>query len=408
MFTLIYNETKKLLFRKKTLVVFVGFLLLMGVLAFAMNRESERAIKESKPEQRIARLNEQKKYIQRSIADRETELKNDPKALEQFKQNREEELKQIDVQISRYEEIIKKGGQVDWREDLKERIKNTEMSLNDGNMPQEFKESQKLELERLQYLQKHDIKPMDNNQFDAPTFIMVLFSILGTVFLVVGVLVFACDMVSGECTPPTLKFLLIQPVSRGKVLFSKFISVTLAAVVLIVSAELLFFTVIGLTKGFGNMSYPVFSGTLYKFDMANLNPEGLPNLVQVANSTKIITLGQNLLQMFMLQILFIVACSAFAFLISTLFKSSMVSMALGIVSVITVTVLTNAISSLKKIAHYLFTSYGDVGMILEGSKARSFMNPSLTTSNAIIVLVAWTVACYLISHIIFTKKDILI
>ena len=39
-----------------------------------------------------------------------------------------------------------------------------------------------------------------------------------------GIAVLMSDIVSGECTPATLKFLLVQPVTGGKVLLSKFIS----------------------------------------------------------------------------------------------------------------------------------------------------------------------------------------
>ena len=71
---------------------------------------------------------------------------------------------------------------------------------------------------------------------------------LGMAILVAGIAVFMSDIVSGECTPATLKFLLIQPVTRGKVLLSKFIAVTITVLTMILGAELVGFLFVNLTS----------------------------------------------------------------------------------------------------------------------------------------------------------------
>ena len=58
------------------------------------------------------------------------------------------------------------------------------------------------------------------------------------------------DIVSGESTPATLKFLLVQPISRAKVILSKFIAVVITVVGMIAGLEVAAYGVIGAFTGF--------------------------------------------------------------------------------------------------------------------------------------------------------------
>ncbi len=72
------------------------------------------------------------------------------------------------------------------------------------------------------------------------------------------------------------------------------------------------------------------------------------------------------------------------------------------------TILFNTINALKKLSMYVFTSYIDMGAIVEGHTAQMFNNTSSTLGSTILIFAGWTIVCYLISHFVFTKKDILI
>ena len=61
---------------------------------------------------------------------------------------------------------------------------------------------------------------------------------------------FMSDIVSGESTPATLKFLLVQPISRAKVILSKFIAVVITVVAMIAGLEVAAYGVIGAFTGF--------------------------------------------------------------------------------------------------------------------------------------------------------------
>jgi ABC-2 type transport system permease protein len=128
----------------------------------------------------------------------------------------------------------------------------------------------------------------------------------------------------------------------------------------------------------------------------------------VEGSTYFIPAWEFILRSVGIQVIFIIAVTAFAFLVSTIFKSSMISMAVSTVLVIVAVVMLQSIRALRKYAAYVFTSYGDPGQLINGSIATAFNNPKITMGYALIVLGIWTVVSYVISHFLFTKKDILI
>ncbi|QAT41103.1 ABC transporter permease subunit [Clostridium sp. JN-9] len=408
MMILIKNEMIKLFRRKKTYIVLIAFILLTAAICYGSFKMDENRKKYNNPEFKIKNLQESLNYMKRDKENVPQSIKDDANALEQYNKNIDANIERTENEINALKDAIASGSkEIDWRTQLKNEISAGEEQLKNSNIPDRYKAQQKLELSKKNYLLNNDIKPADE-EFNGFNFVITLIRQLGSIFLAVGVIVFSTDIVSGECTPPTLKFLLIQPVSRTKVLLSKFISVVISAIVLIISVELLFMVIVGLWKGFGNANYPMFVDTLYQFDLSKVEGSGVHPLIQVAGSTHIITISQYLIRMFLLQILYIIACTSFAFLISSLFKSSMVSMGLSIVAVIALTVLVQGIPGLLKVAPFMFTSYGEITPLIDGTAAGAFQNPSITYTFGITVLIIWSVACYLISHFVFNKKDILI
>ncbi|MDF2880563.1 MAG: putative transporter, permease protein [Clostridiaceae bacterium] len=408
MIILIKNEIIKLFSRKKTYIVFAAFIFLTAAICYGSFKMDENRKKYNSPEFRVKNLQESLNYMKRDKENIPEAIKKDSKALEEYNNNIDANIERTENEIKNLKDTIASGNkEIDWKKQLKDDITSKEEELKNSNIPDRYKEQQKMDISKKKYLLNNEIKPADE-EFNGFNFAIALISQLGTIFLAVGVIVFSTDIVSGECTPPTLKFLLIQPVSRAKVLLSKFISVVISAIVLILSVELLFMIIVGLWKGFGSAHYPMFVDTLYQFDLSKVAENGTHPLIQIANSTHIITISQYLIRMFLLQVVYIVACTSFAFLISSLFKSSMVSMGLSIVAVIALTVLVRGIPGLLKIAPVMFTSYGEITTLIDGTAAQAFQNPSITLAFGVTILIIWSVVCYLISHFVFIKKDILI
>jgi ABC-2 type transport system permease protein len=407
MITLIKYELFKLFKRVKTSVVVIGFILLTGVMAYGFHHDAENMKLYNSPEFRIQNLEENIRYNEDYKNNIPADIKNDQAKADEYVRNMEESISQMKEEIAKLKALD--GKEEDWRVTLNTRIQDLETMIKSDQKGLEENKSQfAQELEHLKYLKAHDIKPTQYYDFNAYIFIQKLIEVLGQVFLVIGLAVFVSDMVSGECTPPTLKLLLTQPVSRGKVIFSKFIAVTLATVGSILAIETLSFVVVGLLYGFGNASYPVMVGAKYQFDPSIFLEGGGHPLTLIAGSSHIVPVWQYTLNMILMQGLFIVACTSFSFLVSTLFKSSMVSMGVSSVSLIVMTIVFTLIGGLKKLSIYVFTSYMDMGGIIKGDTARMFNNPNSTLGFTLLVFIGWTVVCYLISHFVFTKKDILI
>jgi ABC-2 type transport system permease protein len=398
-FTLISNEIKKLMKRKKTLIVFVAFILLTIAIGYGVYREDVNRKQWNSPEFRQKNIEESIKQQKQMLADTNIPEEHKKGMKEQII-NSEQELANIKLERS--------GQAVDWKIKLKEQIDNMEKDLNDNSARMDSRQEDftKLDLQKNKYLYDNNIKPVNEDVLSGFSFIKALFMILGTIFIAVGVMVFTGDMVSGEFTPPTMKILLTQPVSRAKVLASKFISVAVVATLLILAVEISAFLIMGFIFGFGNASYPIITGTTYKWDLAKSAYGGHP-LVAVAGSSYIISTGEFVFRMFLLQTLFIITCVSVGFMLSSIVKSSMVSVSLSIVLVVALTILLE-MPALKKVAQYIFTSYGSVGSIFTGEMAMRYNNPNLTTVFGVGTLIVTSIVCYLVSHIVFTKKDILI
>lgn len=398
-FILISNEVKKLMRRKKTVIIFAAFVLLTVAIGYGSYKENSNRKQWNSPEYRQQNVEDSIKYMKEDMGNPNT-TEEAKKYGEQEIANMEAELSQIKLELS--------GKPVDWKVQLKDKIDSTEKTLNDKNsgLASNDKDRMKLELQQSQYLYDNNIEPENANTFDAFSFIKTLFMVLGTIFIAVGVMVFTGDIVSGEFTPPTMKILLTQPVSRAKVLVSKFIAVAGVAIILILVVEILAFLIMGLIFGFGNPNYPMITGTLYKWDLAQSAYGGHP-LVAVAGSSYIISTGAFVLKMFLLQTLFIITCVSVAFMLSSIVKSSMVSVSVSIVIVVAFTILLQ-MPALAKFAQYIFTSYGTVGQIFTGDVVMGYNNPHITTSFGIGTLIVTSIVSYLISHIVFTRKDILI
>ena len=399
LFILISNEVKKLLRRKKTIIIFAAFVLLTIAIGYGSYKDNLNMKQWNSPEFRQQNIEDSIKYRKQDLENSNT-TDADKKYGQQEIANMEAELSQIKLELS--------GNPIDWKVQLKDKIASTEETLNDksSGLASSDKDRMKIELQQNQYLYDNNIKPQEENTLDAFSFIKTLFMVLGTIFIAVGVMVFAGDIVSGEFTPPTMKILLTQPVSRAKVLASKFIAVAGVAIILIVLVEILSFLIMGLIFGFGNPNYPMITGTIYKLDLTSSAYGGHP-LVAVAGSSYIISTGAFVLKMFLLQALFIITCVSVGFMLSSIVKSSMVSVSVSIVIVVASTILLE-MPALKKLAQYIFTSYGTVGQILTGDAVMRYNNPHITTSFGIGTLIVTSIVCYLISHIVFTRKDILI
>ncbi|WP_010297074.1 ABC transporter permease subunit [Clostridium senegalense] len=240
---------------------------------------------------------------------------------------------------------------------------------------------------------------------------------IGELGLLIIVAVMTADIVAGENKPATIKFMLVKPIKRWKIIFSKFIAAVLSINLIILVLELLMFIVIGLIYGFGDMSFPNIVGTTYESIPPYLIRELKELVIPIVGSSYLISNGMFLLQILILQFLVVTATIAFSFLFSTICNDSNTALILPIIFIVA-TQWINSIKSapnkgnpvppgvLNKILPFIFTSYPDESIIISG-KINKLLGISFVNLNfSIIVLLGWISICYIISNIIFIKKDI--
>lgn len=406
LFTLIKNELIKLLKKGKTWIVFALFALFIGITIFGQYSQDKNMRMWQSPEKQLEMAKENLDYY-----NNELELNKNSDANPDYIASLEESIEYSKEQIKSYEDIIKNGVNEDeWKKQLDEEIKYAKEDIAryekyDDEWSKQYIVQAQERLEEFTYLKENNIQPLYGWEYDAYNYMSSLMQFLGMAILVAGIAVFMSDIVSGECTPATLKFLLIQPVTRGKVLLSKFIAVTITVLSMILGGELLGFLFVNLTSNSNSSSYPVSIGTLYE---KIINPDGSAMLSKVIGSGHMGTNLELFIKSMLFQGLFIITACAVIFMISTLIKSSMITMAISVVVTVFLTIGSYNLSALRKIAHLVFLNFGDSISVFTGSSAMMMQNPNITVTNGIIVMIITSIVAYAIAHINFSKKDILI
>lgn len=414
LFRLIINELKKIFKRPKTWVVFAlffAFILGLNVISYKSAKDWE---ENSKVENRI-------KSEQDYLAHEKNNLKENENSFKNAKTDKDKEFYKSEVgfgkdRIKEIENTIKtlekekNNPPKTWQEEVKAEKKELtnrleEIKKQENNIYSKREESiLKRELENNDYYLNNNIKPVDRFGFSIGENFGIISGILGFGILAAGIAVFASDIVSGECTPPTFKFLLVQPISRSKVILSKYISIVLTTVILIIGTQLLITVLgVGIVDGFDTLKSMVFVDQRYEFIK-----QGAETMLMPIDATgKYVTYGAFLLRGFAMQTLFVIAVTSFVFMISSLFKSSMMSMAVSVVIGVLGSA-TMAIPYISKFSHLNFLSYGDVASVITGNLNQSYQISNILPQTGISVMIVTIIVTYLIAHTRFVKRDILV
>lgn len=228
--TLIKNEFIKLFKRPKTWVLLGLFFLSAAGLTGLSYLEEKNTLDNINPKYRIEIEKSNLEHYKENVKIAEKEWKNSKNAQEKESNLKWLEQSKIDLEnvqdeIKRLEKLIENPPT--WQEELKEQIKAREESLkymeSDGVYSKAQIEADKEWLELYKYYLENNIKPVEMWEFN-PIMTLLTFSFILSVAIPVFIAVFGSDIVSDESTNETFKFLLIQPVSRGKILLSKFLT----------------------------------------------------------------------------------------------------------------------------------------------------------------------------------------
>ena len=404
MFTgLVKNEFIKLFSKKKTYIILGLFIILLIILAFINETSEKDYFYYNDLDFQIQNIQEQIKYekeYQESIKSQtelsEEEIEMNLRYSKEYINSLEEEL--ISLQN-------KKNVNYDWREDYKGRleyIKEQVEYLSEGEISKDEarqKASFLQEIEKIEWLLSTDTSPDDEHLNTSANYLYTNIAIISAAFLTFGLI-----LLSGEYNPGTLKFLLIQPVTRIKVLLSKFFVMVLSSLALIIGGQGLVTLIVGLLKGFGNFQRPMLVGQKFEVIMEN----GYQTMQDVSGSGNFIPLWKYIILMLILEVFLIITITAFIFMISTLSKSSIVATTLGISLLLGSNIIYSLSTKYRKLSYLNFFHFGDIEGILSGSIVRQTNAFLFTYTNVIIVCIVSTLVFVGIALGVFKKRDLLI
>lgn len=404
MFTgLIKNEFIKLFSKPKTYVIFLLFLALSVMIAFIAHDTEKSYLRSMDPEYRVEQLEEEIGYAEDNIRyiNEDKSLSEEDRASEI--KHMETYLEDLQADLASAKEVLLKGEAYDWRTDARSNLETFKKQLAESP-DEESKAYFESEITLLEYHLEKDIDPALSQRNNGLNYLRLSLMVILSGFLTFGLILFAADIMSGEYNPGTLKFLLIQPVTRIKVLISKYLVTTLSAILLIVGSQLVLVLIIGLVKGFGSPDYPVLMGQSFE----RVVRDGMTSIVPLAGTGTYETLSRFLLQGLALEILFIAAMVAFINMISVISKSTVMAFTVLIGTLLGTNIIYSLSSAYRRLSPYIFLHHTNVEGILSGSIMQETGALNFTFPLSVLVLLLTTGIFLTISMIIFKKRDVLI
>ncbi|MFD2658063.1 ABC transporter permease [Gracilibacillus thailandensis] len=228
-----------------------------------------------------------------------------------------------------------------------------------------------------EYHIENDVKPLpyDAWQFTLENAGLSMIISLFTIIVAAGI-------ISNEYRWGTIKLLLIRPISRTKILFSKFVSVLLFSITMLV-----FLFIISLVIG------AIF------FGINGWNP----SIVQMGtDGVEEVSIFAEIFTQYGLNMVNLVMMATFAFMISTIFRSSAMAIGLAIFLMFTGNSIIGFVAEYDWAKYILFANtnlnqyFGSGSPVMDG----------MTLGFSITVLVVYFVLFLLVSWFTFTKRDI--
>ncbi|MFC0213285.1 ABC transporter permease [Paenibacillus chartarius] len=266
---------------------------------------------------------------------------------------------------------------IDWKTELQQNIQSMERELQSEETPGPLKKRLIEQLAVSRYQLDHHIPPTEATMWGSVQKQAWLVT-LATLFTVIV----AADVVAAEFTWGTIKLLLIRPSSRAKILLSKYISTMLFALFLLVILFAGSVLMNGVLSGFTGWSAPVLS-----IDEAGAVRESS------AAGTVLAAYGLKMIELIMVVTL--------AFMISSVFRSSVLSVGVSMFLMLTGQLLTMLLLRWEWGKYFLFANT-DLTPYLAGQPLAEGMTLGFSVS----VLAVYFVVFNALSWLVFTRRDV--
>jgi ABC-2 type transport system permease protein len=266
-----------------------------------------------------------------------------------------------------------------WKQELVKENEEMKKRINENpQAPQSFRDRMEANMKKNEYYIENDVSPQGLNVWSYMNNGADLL-IIATVFTVV----IAGDVVSSEFSGGTIKMLLIRPVSRTKILLSKYASVLLFLGFMVLALFVPMYLLGGLLFGFSGADLPYIYVSPY--DDA---------IYQMSQSKHLlIQLGLGMIPN--------VVMVTMAFMISAAMRSTALSIAISLTGLFVGINLVNFFQEYVW-AKYILFAHMNLAQYIEGPIR--FADTSMTFS--LIMLGVYFVVFQLVAWILFSKRDV--
>ncbi len=397
---LVFNEFIKLFAKKKTYIILLLFVALSGIFV-AVNESSENSyLKYNSPMYKLDNVKNQIAYQKTYIEEVNADNNYTKEDKERILADSQSYLQSLELEKSNLEKEVAKYSPDNWRDRANNQIEEYQSYIEGAD--EASKIYYQKEIEKIQIHLDENI-PLDDAYMNTGiNYYIRNITMVATGFLAFGLILFCGDSVSNEYNPATLKFLLIQPVSRIKVLFSKYIVMLLSSLGLIMLTQFFFFLGVSLVKGFGNFARPMLVDTKYEFILKNGNKV----LNEITGSGHYIDLSSYLIRALLLQGLYIVVMVTFIFMVSTLVKSGIVSLTINISALLGANIIYNLSTTYRQFSPFIFIHYSNIESIISGDVIAQTKNLMFTYETITIVSIISILVFMGIALTVFKKRDI--
>jgi ABC-2 type transport system permease protein len=265
----------------------------------------------------------------------------------------------------------------DWRAETTQLVQQYEERLKITELSPALRADAENKLQIARYRLENDIPTPPGNPWSA----LLTFSGLVEMVMIFAIII-AADMVAGEYTAGTMKLLLIRPHSRTKILFSKYIAVSLFALVMLALLVLCGYATNALFYGLGN---------IHTTDLF-INQQG-----QIVSQNVIM----QVIKMYGLSIVPVMGYVTLAFAVSTVLRNSALAVGISLFIMIVGNSIIEATAKMKALKYLPFAN-SDISLYIFHLPAR----PEMTLGFSISVLLIYIFGLALISWAVFKKRDV--
>lgn len=269
------------------------------------------------------------------------------------------------------------SGNQGWEQNIQQENEMLKANITNEDFPKLAKDVSKRQLAVNEYRLEHHIAPIETRSlWNFMSIAAEIVSLITLFTIIVG-----ASSVASEFTWGTIKLLLIRPVSRSKILLSKYIATILFALLSLVILFVIAFLVGGIIFGFGGST---------------------PHLVYRDGTVHEVNMIWHVLGIFGLKSINLIMMSTFAFMISTVFRNSGLAIGLAIFLMFVGDTITALLSSYFDWTKYILFANTDLSQYLTGN----VLIEGMTMTFSIIVLIVYFVVFNVLSWLVFTKRDV--